>query len=332
MTINKSHYPMFRCVINREWRHVWIEFEENNVDREIVNIFQSSNRPKARFSMRQGAYFYYWDGSFFCHMRLEMRAVENELKYFLVKTDSVSSNLSYQEFNSVYRRFPLVPIHKKVKNTYKKRHVIHGIREHIQFRKDVWIRKKIPKMTSAFFKVDFKPINFGSNHGENSSLSFPFLQSSSSEDELCAMTRIPSSSILKTSPNRSTSNQNKSISPRKVTFTPMLTIHEIPVYDSKETTPSSPKGVLLKRRSPETKLPLWLLWLRACRTPLGKWGFVFLLLGFIGATVATQGTLLFYTATTTSILGTALLGVNLFRAYPRSHQTDVRTSFVPKIS
>lgn len=138
----------------------------------------------------------------------------------------------------------------------------------------------------------------------------------SSQNELNTFfseSKKPSGGILK-SPER------KSPSPRKVQF-------KFSNY------PANQSANAKSSQSKQTPDVLSSFWLKAYKTPLGKWGFVFLLLGLLGMIATTQGSILFYGAFATSIIGSTLLGINFFRvSRPPIQQVIIPTSFVPTIS
>lgn len=333
MPPNNHPHQVYRYVSKGIWHHIWIEFDENNPRNHIVKIYKDKRESEPDFSIWLGIAIYRWTGKNFCLMRLEIQSFGNELRYFLRAT---RSSLACLEFDSQYSRIPnpAAPKRSPTAASRKKKFVSGDSYSRAKARMGFVRKAKIPK-TSSNLPVEFKPIEFIKTEafeGNSNSISLN-LHVYSSVDELSKIAETAEitarNSILKNSPHRSAwRDQNKNMSPRRsVQFAALPTIHEPSIEHD-----SSPEHSSLQRRFHDVREPLWLLWFRACKTPLGKWGCVFLLFGLVGVVAATQGTALFYGATTTSIIGSTLLGINLFRAYPRrSDQDKMPISFVPRI-
>lgn len=79
---------------------------------------------------------------------------------------------------------------------------------------------------------------------------------------------------------------------------------------------SSPERSVKKKFS--QPLSIWSLWLNACIAPLGKWGLAVLLVGVVGAVLATPASIAFYAATSMTVVGAAAVGISLFRTHRKA--------------
>lgn len=322
MPANHSSQQVYRYVSQGEWHHIWIEFDKHNPRSHIVKIYKDKHVSELDFSTWLDIAIYRWTGKRFCRMRLEIQAHNQQLRYFLKPT---SSNLASLEFDSRYLRTTDRAVTKRFSNTQSQKSLNNGVNDPIKFKKGR--KEKIVKNRAS--SVNFMPIEFCKTGTFSQS---PLLWSYSDElneiaDNSKRVETVVVNSILK-SPRKSVSQNSNRLSPRRaVKFSDRNEIHEVEIVSE-----SSSAHISSQKQSNEARIPLWLLWFRACKTPLGKWGCVFLFMGLVGIASATPGTVLCYAACTTSIIGSTLLGINLFRAYPkRSDQHAMRTSYVPRI-